>query len=150
MDSSEFLEQLKQRFNSIAFERKETEHELEVLVVTEEPKPYNFYIWIEGGWTIMDIGATLKSEPSKYFWYQSWENFYDVDTKWIDELLETATDQLEILLNKKTRVIQRKGLLASSFECQYMNSEWAKLSKNRALHSNLELPKISGRKKVYE
>jgi len=150
MDSRDFLEQLKQHFNSVTFEQKETEHELDVLVVMDEPKPYNFYIWIEGGWTIMDIGAILKSEPTKYFWYQSWENFDRIDSEWIDELFETATEQLDLLLNRQTRIIQRKGLLASSFECQYMNSEWTRISKNTALHGRLRLPKISGRKKIYE
>jgi len=69
-NSGNFLGQLKKRFNLATFEQNETEHELDVLVITDEPKPYNFYIWIEGGWAIIDIGATLKSEPTKYFWYQ--------------------------------------------------------------------------------
>lgn len=150
MNSNEFLEQLNQRFSSVTFEQKETEHELDVLVVTEQSKSYNFYIWIEGGWTTLNIGATLKSEPSKYFWYQSWENFKENDPEWKNELCETALEQLELLLNNRTRVIQRKGLIASSFECQYMNSEWTRISKNTALHGRLSLPKIKGRKKVYE
>jgi hypothetical protein len=150
MDSREFLRQIKQRFSKVSFHQRETEHELDVLVLTEYAKPYDFYIWIEGGWTIMDIVARLKSEPTKYFWYQTWENFKEDDPKWKKELLKTAIEQLELLLNNRTRVIQRKGLLASSFECQYMNSEWMRVDKNRALHSNIELPKISGRRKIYE
>ncbi len=121
-----------------------------MLVVTEQSKSYNFYIWIEGGWTTLNIGATLKSESSKYFWYQSWENFKENDPEWKNELRETTIEQLELLLNNQTRVIQRKGLLATSFEYQYMDSDWTRISKNTALHTNFKLPKIHGRKKIYE
>lgn len=150
MDSREFLEQLKQRYNSVTIEQKDTEHELDVLLVTEKSKPYNFYIWIERGWATLDIGAVLKPEPTKYFWYQSWENFKENDPEWKDDLIETAFEQLELLLNNRTRVIQRKGLFATSFECQYWNSDWTRISKNTALHSNFHLPKIIGRRKIYQ
>jgi len=149
MDSNQFLEQLKQRFTKVTFEQKETEHELDILIVTDQSKSFNFYIWIEGGWTTMDIGATLKDEPNKDFWYSSFEHIKEDDPTWIPELMEIAFDELGKILDHETRIIQRKGFLSTSFECQQLTSSWNRVSKNRFFHTNFELPEINGRRKTY-
>ncbi|QSE98987.1 hypothetical protein [Fulvivirga lutea] len=150
MDSAEFIGKLKQRFNSVTFVQKETEYELDVLVLTAEKKPYDFYIWIDNDWAFMDIGATLKSEPNRYFWYQSWENLNGLDSDWINELFDDSNELLKLLLKHPTRIIQCKGIFSSSFECQFLDTDWKRISKNSVLHTNFNIPKINGRTKIYE
>lgn len=150
MDSSDFLKKLIERFDHVSFVQKETEHELEVLILTGEKKPYDFYIWIVSDWTFMDIGARLKSEPTNYFWYQSWQKIHGLDSDWINELFDVSNELLELLLNHQTRIIQRKGIFSSSFECQFLDTDWSRISKNSVLHTNFNIPKIKGRTKIYE
>ncbi|NDK54646.1 hypothetical protein [Pontibacter fetidus] len=149
MTSVEFLEKIRQHFDTAIFQPRETEHELDVLILTAEQKLYNYYLWIESNWTTLNIGATLKSAPEKYFWYEACENNYENNLEWIMQLLKYSFRELDKLLNYETRIIQKKGMITTSFECQYLTDKWNRVSKNSIVHSNIALPKIHGRNKVY-
>jgi hypothetical protein len=87
----------------------------------------------------------LFPNETKYFWYMPFEvgAFDDLDNSFV-----RAVEQL---VRYETRIVQRRGLFADSFRCDFKaGSEWKKVYAHSAFHpGGFHPPIIAGREHVY-
>ncbi len=149
MSSFDIQEKIKRTFKNIEFHDRHSDDQLCLEFSTSKKKDYTFYLWIESLWTTLNIGASLKGNPDKYFWYDSAEKLNMGDEEWVNWAEEYIFRTLDKLVNYETRIIQKDGLVFTSFTCEYFDNEWKELTKNRGFRWTLDTPKIKGQKKVY-
>ena len=109
---------------------------------------YGFQLWV---YPEKQISARLLGSNSRgYFWYMPFEEAaYGNSIEKVDLAFLRA---VELLISHETRIIQTRGLLTSSFRCEYgSNVDWTHLSSHSALTLGFsrQIPHIAGRKRIY-
>ncbi|PQJ32565.1 hypothetical protein BST92_11795 [Nonlabens arenilitoris] len=152
MKNIEFIRLIKLKFPEIEFKEIESNDEICLEFRTLYCKSFKFRIWVESLWTTTNLLAILDSEPDSYFWYDEImfnPSSNDVDDEWIDETKLEIIRALDIFIKRPIRITQRKKWFATSFKCEYYDNKWIDIGK-RILFSGGRVPKISGRKKIYD
>ncbi len=108
---------------------------------------YDYSIWVSTDKSHSSIGAELKDAGAhNFFWYESYEAYYDGD------LNEFVVATMDILVNHKTRIVQKKGILIQRLTCEYYkDGTWYKFCTQLALrYLGIRCPKIEGRMRIYQ
>ncbi|PWK16664.1 hypothetical protein LX78_02958 [Xanthomarina spongicola] len=150
MTVSELKEIILNKNQNIQFLEKESDNEVYLEFSTEKNTDYVFFISIESLLTTVDIGAKLNSDINAYFWHQSAEKINTSDKEWNSWIENFILESIKNLSEFETRIIQKNGLIFSSFTCEYFNEKWTKLNTNNGFRWTLKIPKIYGRKKIYK
>jgi len=150
MNFTELKEKLKTTFTTIDFRDKDAANGLHLEFSRKDNKDYKFYICVEPHWNSVLIGARLESDVNGYFWYDSADRTTEDDKEWEKWVVDYVFDTITTLVNYKTRIIQRDGLMFTSFKCEYFDTVWKVVTKNRAVRWTIQVPKIKGSKKIYE
>ena len=114
-------------------------------------KDYDFIGWVSPSITQSTIGASLKvdSDNKHYFWHML-NDLYKSKGPELKWTLEFLIEKMDILLNHKTRIIQRKGWINMIFTLEYdKDGDWKGLGSTMAFrYSNFRFPKMEKGQRV--
>ncbi len=112
---------------------------------------YYYVIIVSKYVDFIHIGANLINQPPyQYFWHIDY-NFIDNANLNERNLHNIIIENLRILVNYQTRIIQKKGLFRHTFTLEYLkDNKWIEYYKNNGSRfSDLKFPEIGKSKKVY-
>jgi hypothetical protein len=140
---------LKKRFPHTNFDVRESEISYNFIFNNNFPHKYFFELEVFKDLIEVDIMARLHDQNElSYFWHLDTFGFQSENKKL--DILNFIEENLDILINSKIRIIQKKNLLNNSFTLEYLVlNSWRKLSSNYG-SKRLDLPKFKGRVKTYD
>jgi hypothetical protein len=108
-------------------------------------KDYSFYAWVSPSITQSTIGASLKVDSKeKYCFWSSLNDLYGSEGPELEWTLKFLIENMEIILNHRTRIIQRKGWINMIFTLEYYkDGDWKSLGSTMAFrYSHFKFPKM--------
>jgi hypothetical protein len=108
---------------------------------------YYFRLWVSPE---IQISARLVDPgASNYFWFMPFQK--KAFWKTAEESQNVVDQTLETLISHETRIVQKRGLLFHTFNCDYKSpTGWKQLYSHVTLRSTeFRLPQTAERKRVY-
>lgn len=141
------------RYPHIAFTDKSDNENLLLEFNTINQKDYNYTIWLGTEAMCASIGAKLiDSNDDEYFWNYPYEPYNSISSEEkIVDSMDFILEELELLTNFKTRIIQKNNLLSQTFICEVLKDDiWTTYYKHSALKTKFVFPTIDGNHKIYQ
>jgi hypothetical protein len=91
----------------------------------------------------------ISGAPSRpYFWYMPFEDAAFNNS--VEKLDKAFIETVELLISHETRIMQKRGLLSHSFQCDYKaGSGWKRVFGVSCLRTGFKPPEIAGGMYVY-
>ena len=153
MKSESLTSEIKRRFPETVFNDNSYENNLVLEFQTRTQIVFIYTVWLCHQQIRASVGAKLLATTGQqYFWYCPFDPYSSdiIDDK-VNDCMNFIFDELDILTNYQTRIIQRKGWFNQIFICEYFkDNKWQLHYKHSALLTNIDFPKIIGRERIYK
>jgi hypothetical protein len=136
---------IQSRYPSVSFEIEFESQHLLMRFDNGFQKDYTFYLGVEKGITQSTIGASLKVDSKeKYYFWSLLNDLYKSEGPELEWTLKFLIENMEIILNHRTRIIQRKGWINMIFTLEYYkDGDWKSLGSTMAFrYSHFKFPKL--------
>lgn len=147
-----FKSKILEKYHKIEFAEDSCIDDLTLTFSNSFQTEFYFVLTISKSLEFASIGACLNNAPkNQYFWLTDID-IIDSEENDVNLITEFIIETLDIILQHKTRITQKKTLLTQKFILDYcVNGKWIKFSQRSGLrYTNLSFPEFKGRKKMYE